>query len=91
MIVDLIIILGSLIVNLIFGLLNALPSMPSAVISVVDKVFNIFLNSLPLVTVFIDVGMLKILVPIVIAIINFSSIYTFAMYVIRKIPFIGVE
>lgn len=91
MIIDFIIMLGYLIVNLIFGMLDVLPSAPDSVISVVDKIFEMITSGATLVTLFVDIKMVKILIPIVIAIVNFDYLYHLIMYVIKKIPFIDIK
>jgi hypothetical protein len=41
--------------------------------------------------IFVDLNMVKILIPFVIAILNFDRIIKIIIFTIRKIPFIGVE
>ena len=43
------------------------------------------------IAIFIDVNMVKTLIPIVIVIANLDKIWSFIMFILRKIPFIGVE
>lgn len=91
MLIDFIIMLGYLVVNLIFGMLDVLPSAPDGVINVVDKIFDMITAGATLFTLFVDIKMVKILIPIVLAIINFDNLYHLIMYVIKKIPFIDIK
>ena len=75
------------VIKLVFGWIN-LPDMPSAVTSVVDELFALLRGS---VGVFMDLSMLKILLPVLLIVINFEHVWKFTMFILRKIPFLGIE
>lgn len=91
MLVELILKLGNLLISIIFGILGVLPDTPDKIIEIVDKIFELLLQGVSLVTLFVDIDVVKILIPILLAIINFDNIYHLIMYVIKKIPFIDIK
>lgn len=83
--------------ELIFGLLQivfspiALPALPDGIQSVVDEFVNVLVGAVGLLGVFVDLNTLKWLIPVVIIIVNFDRVWNLIMFILRKIPFIGVE
>jgi hypothetical protein len=82
---------GLLIFDAIFALLGILPDVPSPVRNAVDGVFDIMFSSVSLVSVFVDFNMIKILIPLTIAILNFDRIFKFIIFAIKKIPLINLK
>lgn len=83
--------LGKLIVDTLFALLGILPKYPSEVTSVIDGAFAFLFSGINLVGIFVDLNMVKILIPLVIAILNMDKIIKFIVFAVKKIPFIGIE
>ncbi len=83
--------LADLLIKAIFSILGLLPDMPSEVVSVMDSFFEIIFTGVNIFNFFVPLDFVAILIPIVIAILNFDKIYKLVMWVLRKIPFIGVE
>ena len=85
------------ILELFFSLLQivfspiSLPPLPKDVSNILDEFINWILGGYDLLGVFIDLNMVKLLIPIVIVISNLDRIWSFIMFILRKIPFIGVE
>lgn len=85
------------ILELFFSLLQivfspiSLPPLPVGVSKVLDQCINWIMGGYDLVGVFVDLSMVKALIPIVIVIANLDKIWSFIMFILRKIPFIGVE
>ncbi len=77
-------------IRLVFGWIN-LPDMPEAVMSVIDELFTILQGSIGLLSVFVDISMVKILLPVLLIVINFEKVWKFTMFILRKIPFLGIE
>ena len=83
--------------ELVFGLLQIvfapinLPDLPSAVQNVVDKFVSLITSVIGLVGVFVDMELLKVLIPIVIVIANLDKLWNMIMFILRKIPFLGIE
>lgn len=78
-------------INGILDLLDVLPEFPEDLISSMDSFFSLIFDNLPLLGFFVRLDTVKILIPLVIVVINFEDIYAFVMWILRKIPFIGVE
>ena len=90
-----------IITNLLTVLLNFLTSFLSAInipglddslVSNIYYVFDLFLdNSETIIGLFLPWNLVKFLLLIVIAIIFAEDLYRFVMWVLRKIPFLGIE
>lgn len=78
------------VIKVVFGWIN-LPSMPEAVTSVIDELFALLRGSVGMLGVFVDLSMLKILLPVLLIVINFEHVWKFTMFILRKIPFLGIE
>lgn len=91
MIVEWVIRLGKMLFDVIMVLLGVLPDMHPKVIEAVDIVFGYMFDAVSLVALFIDFDMVKILIPLVIAVLNFDHIYTFVLWVIKKIPILDIK
>ena len=81
---------GEPVIKLVFGWIN-LPDMPEAVTSVVDELFALLRGSVGMMGIFLDLKMLKILLPVLLIVINFEHVWKFTMFILRKIPFLGIE
>lgn len=68
-----------------------LPLLPSEFTSVVDFIINIFTDSMRIVFCFVSRNYLVAMIPIVIAIINLEHVFSFTMFILRKIPFLGIK
>jgi hypothetical protein len=85
------------ILELFFSLLQivfspiALPQLPAKASSYLDQFIDWILGGYNVIGMFIDLGMVKTLIPIVIVIANLDKVWSFIMFILRKIPFIGVE
>lgn len=83
--------LGLMIFDTVYLLLGVLPNMPELAIDALDTVFNIMFNGIGIASVFVDFRMVKILIPIVIAVLNFENIARLIMFILKKIPILGIE
>lgn len=85
------------ILELFFSLLQivfspiALPQLPAKASSYLDQFIDWILGGYNVIGMFIDLGMVKTLIPIVIVIANLDKVWSFIMFILRKVPFIGVE
>lgn len=78
------------VIKLVFGWIN-LPAMPEAVTSVIDELFALLRGSVGMMGIFLDLKMLKILLPVLLIVMNFEHVWKFTMFILRKIPFLGIE
>lgn len=83
--------------ELIFGLLQivfspiSLPALPDGIQTVVDELVDVLVGAVGILGIFVDLNVLRWLIPVVIVIVNFERIWSLIMFILRKIPFIGVE
>lgn len=83
--------------ELIFGLLKIVFSpihvepLPEGVQSVVDALVDAISSGIGIIGIFVDLDVLSWLIPVVIVIVNFERIWNLIMFILRKIPFIGIE
>ena len=76
--------------KLIFGWIN-LPELPAEIQTVVESLFPYMRAGLGFVFLFFNMDLVKIMLPFVIVVANFEKVYKIVMYVLRKIPFLGIE
>lgn len=78
--------------NGILDFLDILPQMPDEVVSVLDQFLDlVFVNGWNAACFFIPMDFVLILVPMVLIVANFEHIYHLIMWVLRKIPVLGIE
>ncbi len=78
-------------VKVIFSILGILPDMPDSITTVVDNFFDLIFSGVNVLNFFVPLDTVAILIPIVIAIVNFDRIYKIVMWILRKIPFLSIE
>lgn len=83
--------------NLLIGMIKtvfgwiSIPQLPDSVLSVIDDLFGYLQASVGLLSIFLDLNMLRILLPILLIVINFDEAYKLTMFILRKIPFLGIK
>lgn len=77
-------------ITTIFGILPNIPKLESMT-GTIDYVLDFLFSNLQLLGVFINIDTIKIVVPILIVIWNFERIYELTLWILKKIPMIGVE
>ena len=75
----------------ILNLLDVLPEFPEDLVRSMDSFFSLIFDNLSLLGFFVRLDTVKVLIPLVIVVMNFEDIYAFIMWLLRKIPFIGIE
>ena len=79
------------ILDLIYTLAGALPSFSPEITNAVNTFFDFIFSAVGLISIFVDINMIKILVPIVIGIINLENIVRLVVFIIKKIPLINLK
>lgn len=85
------------IMELVFSLLQIvftpidLPDLPSGIQSVLDELMGLFGSVIGLFGVFVDLNVVKWLIPVIIVIANLDKVWKLIMFILRKIPFLGIE
>lgn len=82
---------GTMILTGLLNMLDVLPSVPESVTTKIDTFFNYLYNASNLFFLFCDKNLVVILVPLVIAIVNFDKVYKIIMWILRKVPFVSIE
>lgn len=77
-------------ITVIFSFIN-LPDLPAEVQTVVDSLLQFMSQGLNLIGFFCHPAVVKIVVPLTIVFMNFDKLYKLVMFVLRKIPFLGIE
>lgn len=72
-------------------LLDALPTFPPDVVDVIDTVFGWLYSAVGMVDIFIPISIVRLLIPILIAVLNMDRIVKLIVFLIKKIPFLGME
>lgn len=77
-------------IKLIFGWVS-LPDLPPDVQVIIDQVFGYMESGIGFLFLFVDMNLVKVMLPMVIVVANFERVYQLVMYVLRKIPFLGLD
>ena len=76
--------------EVVFSWVNV-PELPESVSSVIDELFGYLSGSVGLLSIFIDFSMVRILLPVLVIVINFDEAWKLTMFILRKIPFLGIK
>lgn len=68
-----------------------LPQMPEGVQNVFDELLEVLKGSVGLASVFLDFNVVKWLIPVVLVVANFEKVWNMIIFILRKIPFLGIE
>lgn len=77
-------------VKALFSFIN-LPDAPVQIQNVLDILFQYLRAGINFVALFVYMDLVRVLLPVVIILVNFERVYKFVMFVVRKIPFLGIE
>ena len=90
LIVESILNLFSSALKLIFGWIS-LPELPAEISSVVNQLIEYMKSGMCIVFLFFSIDLIRIMLPLVIVVANFDKVYKLVMFVLRKIPFLGIK
>lgn len=76
-------------VQLLFGWVQ-LPQVPAEVTSVVDSVFGYMEQGIGILWLFVPQGLVKVLLPLVVVVVNFDHLYKLGIWILKKIPMLGI-
>lgn len=83
--------------ELVYSLLSvilapfSLPGLPEGIQSIFDEVLKYITGAVGLLSVFVRPSTLKLMIPAVILVINAKHIWDGILWIVRKIPFLGME
>lgn len=69
----------------------SLPQLPEGIQTIFDEVLGYMTGAVGLLTVFVRPTTLKLLIPAVIVVINAEHIWNGIIWILKKIPFVGIE
>lgn len=76
--------------KLCFNWIN-LPPFPGDLTSSINSFLDLIFNNLSLLGFFIRPATLVVGIPVLIILLNFDEVYKFTMWILRKIPFLGIQ
>lgn len=77
-------------IKLIFAWVD-LPDLPAQVETVITQLFDYLEMGMGFVFLLFNMDLVKIMLPFVIVVANFDKVYNLVMFVLRKIPFLGIK
>lgn len=75
---------------LCFSWIN-LPSFPESLQSSLDSFLDLIFSGINLFGFFIRPLTIQVVIPLLIIIINFDKVYKLTMFILKKIPFLGIK
>lgn len=90
MILEAILTILKVLLQFVFGWIN-LPQFPENLTNSIDSFLSILFDNISLLGFFIRPVTLTVAIPILIILLNFEQVYKFTMWIIKKIPFLGVK
>lgn len=91
MIIETILNLLAIVITTVFGILPNIPNLPENMINGVYSVINVIFDNLSLLGCFVRPSTIVLAVPIVIVIYNFDKIYKITLWILKKIPMLGID
>lgn len=91
MITDKFIEIGFWLFDLLLSFLEKLPKVPDSFNNVVDMLIDFVDGGICVVNCFLDLNFIRVAIPIWLAIASVDKIYHIIMWILRKIPFLGIE
>lgn len=91
MIISSILDLLKFVITTVFGILPSIPPMPESLTNGINTFLNIIFDNVGLLGLFVPINVMKIAIPIAIVIINFDHIYKITLWILKKIPMLGMN
>ena len=82
---------GLNLLNAVLNILDVLPDMPTSVVAALDDFFDLIFGNLSVLNFFLPVSYVTGFVLVAVLVENFEHIYSAVMWVLRKIPVLGIE
>lgn len=78
-------------IQAVLSLLPSLPDLPADLIEGANGFINLIFDNVGLLGLFVPIATIKIVVPLILVIVNFDKIYRLVIWVLKKIPIIGIK
>lgn len=76
--------------KVIFGWIS-LPQMPNEINAILSSFFVSIESGVGFLFIVFNMTLVRILLPLVLAVVNFERIYRTVMFILRKFPFLGIS
>lgn len=76
--------------DLVFGWVS-FPAMPDAISSALDVVLGAMSSAMGFVWLIVPRELVVIVIPIILVVENFDRLYSIVMWILKKIPFLGMK
>lgn len=76
--------------QVIFAPIN-LPQLPAGIQSIFNSLLSAMLSGIGIFEIFIRPSTLQLLIPIVIVLVNFEKLWNGIIFILKKIPFLGIQ
>ena len=67
------------------------PDMPQALQNVLTRFLDLIFDPIHIVLYFVDVNVVKAIIPLVVIVANMEKIWNGILWILKKLPFVGVE
>lgn len=67
-----------------------LPTLPDSAMQVIDMLFSYIEMGMGLLSIFLNMDLVRVMIPLVIVVVNFDKAYHLVIFVLRKIPFLNI-
>lgn len=91
MIIENIVNMFILVIQAMLSLIPNLPDVPTSIVNGMNSFIDIIFDNVGILGLFIPISTLKIVIPLIILIINFDKIYRLVIWVLKKIPVVGIH
>ncbi len=79
------------IVGTIFGWLDIIPDFPDSFYSLISNILDLIFGNITVLGFFFDWDYITVFFPIAIGLITVPIMFKFVMWILRKIPFLGIS
>lgn len=76
--------------ELVFGWIN-LPAFPQTLTDILTEFRELVFTNVSCLSFFVRISTVKILLPLLLIVVNFEKVYKLTMFILRKIPFLGIN
>lgn len=90
MIIESIMNLLKIVITSVFGVLPNIPNLDNASAKI-NEFFDLIFSNAQIVGCFINPNTIKICIPVIIVILNFEKIYKITLWILKKIPMLGIK
>lgn len=83
--------LGQFIVDMFMSFFGQLPSYDSQITTTIEHFFNFLFDGIDFFAIFFNMSLIKIMIPLFIAVHNLDRVYHIFMWIVRKVPFVSIK